>query len=195
MSKSKATQAPAPVLSAVAAVIAQRGTEFKPTNKSGYLRALLTAVQSDLSGGKDVVCVSQCNNYMDTASGKAVENRVGRTEGQANSRRAIRALVSQELALLCQDTVANRLARMKPDSAAALKLKGMDSNLVIQIIQDGSTAFDSTVNKLVGKTDDPLHSFAKWFRDTSGSAWQSKVAPETLPVEAVAETPAEPVAE
>lgn len=192
--KSTQSQAVAPV-SAVQAVIAQRGTEYKPTNKAGYLRALLVAVVADFKAGVDVSYVSSCNNYVDTASGKGVENRVGRAEGQPNSRRCIRAMVSQELALLGQDSVANRLARMKPDSAAAQKLKGMDSAMVIQIVQDGSTAFDSTINKLAGKADDELHTFAKWFRDTTGSAWQSKVAPESLPVEAVAEVAAEAAAE
>lgn len=195
MSKSKSTQAPATPVSAVAAVIAQRGTEYKPTNKAGYLRALLTAVQTDLQNGVDVVYTSQCNNYLDVASGKNLENRVGRVEGQANSRRTIRALVSQELALLMQNTVANRLASTKADSSANKKLAGLDQNAVIQIIQDGSTAFDSFINKVAGKADDPLHNFAKWFRIKDGSAWQSKVTPETLPVEAAAETPVEAVAE
>lgn len=188
----------APVVSNVAAVIAKRGTEFKPTNKAGYLRALVTAIVADFNAGVDVSYVSQCDNYYDIASGKGLENRVGRQEGQPNSRRMLRALVSQELALLMQTTVADRLARSKAGTSASSKLAGLDQTKTIQIIQDGSTAWDAFVSKLMGLKDDPLHQFAVWFRDASASNWQSKIAPADLPSEtpvSVAESAPEVVAE
>lgn len=185
---SKSTKAQAPV-SAVATVIAGRGTTYTPANKVGYLRALVVAIQSDLNAGIDVSYTSSCNNYLDTASGKALENRMGKAEGQPNSRRVIRALCSQELALLCQTTVKSRLERAKAGSASSSKLAGLAPDTVIQVIQDGSTAFDSFMNKVVGNDKDELHSFAKWFRATDAQSWQTKVAPESLPEQA-AETAA-----
>lgn len=181
MSKSSKAQAPVAVVSAVNAVIAGRGTTYTASNKVGYLRALVTAIQTDLNAGIDVSYTSSCQNYLDIASGKALENRVGRQEGQANSRRMIRALVSQELALLCQSTVKSRLDRAKPGSAASQKLAALPSDTVVQVIQDGSTAFDSFINKVVANEKDELHSFGKWFRDASAQSWQTKVAPSALP--------------
>lgn len=186
--KSKGTQA-AVVVSATNAVIAGRGTTYTASNKAGFLRALVVAIQTDLNAGVDVSYTSSCQNYLDIASGKALENRVGKVEGQANSRRMIRALVSQELALLNQTTVKARLERAKPDSAAHKKLSGLPADTVIQVIQDGSTAFDSFINKVVANDKDELHSFGKWFRDASAQSWQTKVAPESLPEQA-AETAA-----
>lgn len=189
MSKSTKAQSVAAPVSAVNATIAGRGTTYTASNKVGYLRALLLAIQADMNAGVDVAYTSSCANYLDTASGKALENRVGKAEGQANSRRVIRALCSQELALLCQTTVKSRMERAKPDSASSKKLAGLAPDTVIQVIQDGSTSFDSFMNKIVANDKDELHSFAKWFRATDAQSWQTKVTPESLPTQA-AETAA-----
>lgn len=191
MSKSNKTQAP--VQSAIATVIAGRGTTHTASNKSGYLRALLVAVVADLNAGVEVTYTSSCNNYLDIASGKALENRVGKQEGAANSRRVIRALCSQELALLCQTTVKSRLDRAKAGSAAHGKLSGLNPDTVIQVIQDGSTAFDAFMSKVAGVEKDELRPFALWFRDKSGSAWQTKA--QSADMKDAVKSESEPAAE
>ena len=182
-----ATEAAAPTtpVSALAAVIANRG-KYTPGQKTAYGMDLLTAVVKDLKAGIDVNYVSSCGAYLDLNSAKGTENRVGKSEGGANSRRVIRAMVSQELAILMQTTVAERLARARGEGNKTLA--SLDKNLVVQVVQDGCTWFDSQVKKLAaqpveGKAaelQDVIEFCRRWADKTANPAIFKSAAPADL---------------